>query len=288
MQLMNKHADQLKRGLTYELWKNFPAGEILVRKDANVGQGCMLDPAASPYAPAGAGITSSAGSGVKAFTDATTTVGGLLHSEYSGGTGMRVLVSADNDNGVVQWGGGGEPFVISDTAADAKELVFECQFRVNTVTADDLAFFIGLAGAGACAADFFADGGADIADLDVVGLAHMHADTTGVDVIYQDTGSAFTVHEADWKTIAANTWYIFGMRYNPVNTKLDLYWGSGDRSTTAFAKDDNPIISTDISDAVFPDGQGLAPVIAVKGGHADDKTLDIRALACAQVAYPAD
>ena len=54
-----------------------------------------------------------------------------------------------------------------------------------------------------------ADNGADIADRDMVGLMSTHADTTGVDVIYQDTGSAFTVHKADFATIAVNTWYIF-------------------------------------------------------------------------------
>ena len=40
-------------------------------------------------------------------------------------------------------------------------------------------------------------------------------------------------------------------------------------------KSSDPIISTDIADGVFPDGQGLCPTIAIKGGHADDVSLDI-------------
>jgi len=286
MQLLNKHENQNGRGLTFDLWKNFPTDEILVRKDGSVGVGCKLDPAASPYAAASSTNTV-AGSGARAFTDATCSISGLTKAQYSGGQGVRLLASADNQAAELQLGGGGEPFVISDAAADVKELVFECHFRVDSITADDVAFFIGLAGAQALDGDFIADNGADVADLDMVGLMSTHADTTGVDVIYQDTGSAFTVHKADFATIAVNTWYIFGMRYLPSTKKLDLYFGVGDRSTS-LVKSSDPIISTDIADGVFPDGQGLCPTIAVKGGHADDVALDIRTLACAQVAYAAD
>ena len=286
MQFLNKHEDQLKRGLTYDLWKNFPAGEIFVRGDASEGVGSKLDVGAAPYAAAGAGAVL-AGNGVRAFTDATGTVAGLTQAQYSGGTGFRMTSSVDNEAAELQWGGGGEPFIISDSAADAKELCFECCFRVDSVTANDVAFFIGLAGAGTLDGDMIADNGADIADRDMVGLMSTHADTTGVDVIYQDTGSAFTVHKADFATIAVNTWYIFGMRYLPNTKKLDLYWGVGDRATS-LVKSSDPIISTDIADGVFPDGQGLCPTIAIKGGHADDVSLDIRSLACAQVSYAAD
>ena len=285
MQLMNKHEDQLKRGLTYDLWKNFPAGEIFVRGDSNEGIGCKLDPGAPPFAAASS-TNVMAGGGVRAFTDATCTVGGLTKAQYSGGQGFRMLTSADNEAVELQWGGGGEPFVISDSAADIKELCYEVHFRVSTVTANELAFFIGLATAQTLGGDFIADNGADVADLDMVGLWSSHADTTGVDVIYQTTGSAFTTHEADFATIAIDTWYIFGMRYRPAK-KLDLYWGVGDRATSV-AIDTNPIISTDIADTVFPDGQGLTPTIAIKGGAAPDEYLDIRTFACAQVAYPAD
>lgn len=286
MQLMRKHEDQLARGLTYDLWKNFPAGEIFVRGDSNEGVGCKLDPSAAPYAAASSTNTI-AGTGVRAFTDATETISGLTKAQYSGGQGVRMLGSSDNGAAELQWGGGGEPFVISDTAADVKELCFEVHFRTNTITANDLGFFIGLATAQTLDGDFIADNGADVADLDMVGLWHGHADTTGVDVIYQKTGGALTVHTADFATIAVDTWYIFGMRYVPTNGKIDLYWGPGDRSTSV-AKDASPILATDIDDATFPDGEGLCPTIAVKAGSATDDYLDIRTFACAQVAYPAD
>ena len=289
MDFFNKHEEQLGRGLTYDLWRNFPVGEILVQKDANVGLGVKLDPAASPYSAANNG-TYTDGTGVRIFTDNTAIVKGLTHAEYDGGHGMRLFTSANNDAAEVQWCAGGEPFVISDTADDVRELIFECQFRLDSITAEDVGFFIGLAGAHAMDGDFLVDDVADenaLADIDVIGIFHDHPATTALDVIYQITGTATTVHEAAWKTLATGTWYTFGMRYRPLPKKLDLYWGLGDR-TTKVAVDDNPILSTDISAADFPDGQGLAPMIAIKGGHADDVTLDIRAMACAQRAYGAD
>lgn len=286
MQLMNKHEDQLKRGLTYDLWKNFPAGEIFIRGDSNEGIGCRLDPGAPPFAGAST-ANAVAGAGIRSFTDLTGTVSGLTKSQYSGGQGFRMLASVDNEAAELQFGGGGEPFIISDTAADVKELVYEVHFRTNSVTANDAAFFLGLASATTLDGDFIADNGADVADLDMVGLLHTHADTTGVDVIYQKTGGALTTHQADIGTIAADTWYIFGMRYIPTSRKVDLYFGPGARSTS-LVKSSTPILSTDIDDATFPDGEGLCPTFAFKGGHADDKTLDIRTFACAQVAYPAD
>jgi hypothetical protein len=124
----------------------------------------------------------------------------------------------------------------------------------------------------------------------MIGLYRNHADEAGIDIVYQLAGQTGIVHEADWKTLAINTWYIFGMRYVPAAKKLDFYWGTGDRnSTTIVAKDDNPILSTDIGHAseFFPDGQGLAPMIATKwGGTAE--YLDIRTMACGQLAYSAD
>jgi hypothetical protein len=183
-----------------------------------------------------------------------------------------------------------KPFCISDTASDIRELVFECTFRVSTITANDLGFFIGLAGVHAMDGDFLADNVANkdaIADIDLIGFFHDHPATTALDVNYQIAGTAATEHEAAWKTLAADTWYTVGMRYRPTTKKIDLYYGTGDR-TTKVAIDDNPILAADIAGADFPDGQGLAPIIAIKGGHADDKTLDIRTFACAQLAYGAD
>jgi hypothetical protein len=286
-QIFHKHEDLLQRGLTTELWKNFPKEEILVHKDANVGSGVMMEPCSPPFA-GNSSTNTMAGNGVRAFTDAGTTIGGLTKAQYTGGVGFRMGGTTDNQACELQWGGGGEQFVISDTAAEVRELVFECAFRLSTVTTNELGFFIGLASAQTLDGDFIADNGADVADLDMVGLFHTHADTTGMDVIYQKAGSGFVVHEADWgPTLAINTWYIFGMRYVPGVNKVDLYWGTGDRSTTAFAKDDNPILSTDIDDATFPDGDGLCPTIAVKfGGTAE--TMDIRTLACAQMGFAAD
>jgi hypothetical protein len=292
MDLYNKHENQQGVGLTYDLWKNFPTHEIFALKDASVGVGCMLDPANPPFAKANAGAYST-GEGIRMFTDTTAIISGLTWA--TGGRGMRLFTSADNEAAEIQWGGGGEPFIISDTAADAKELIMEVHFRIDTITTNDLGLFIGLAGTHAMDGDFLVDNvptaaTPGVADIDMFGLFMDHADTTGLDIMYQLAGQTAVTHEAAWKTLAADTWYAFGMRYLPNQKKVDFYWGSGDRTTTAFAKDDNPIVAADIASAgadKFPDGQGLAPTIAIKGGHADDATLDIRLFACAQRAAAA-
>lgn len=273
-----------KRGLSALIWKGFPWKQILVEKDANVGYGVMLDVANPPYASAAAAVNGS----MRILTEGTSSVMGLTWAE--GGPGMRCLVSADNTDAVeLQWCGGGEPFIISDTAADALELVYEVQFRISTITTNDIGIFLGLAGRHAMDSNFLLDNvptaaTPGVADIDMLGIFMDHADTTGLDIMYQIAGTDAVTHEAAWKTLAIDTWYIFGMRYKPVEKRVDFYWGTGDRSTTDVAIDDNPIVAADIAAATFPDGQGLAPIIAIKGGHADNKTLDIRSMACAQLA----
>ncbi len=284
--MWNKHEELLGRGLTYSIWKNFPTHEIFTLKDANVGHGVMFDPANPPYVSAAA-----LNGPVRILTEGTSSVMGLTWAQ--GGPGMRMLVSADNtDSAEVQWCGGGEPFIISDTAADSLELVYEVQFRISTVTANEMGLFIGLAGRHAMDSNFLLDNvpaanAPGVADIDMIGLFMDHADTTGLDIMYQIAGQDAVTHEAAWKTLTIDTWYIFGMRYKP-SKKIDFYWGTGDRTTTKVAIDDNPITATTIATATFPDGQGLAPIIAIKGGTGDDEYLDVRTMACAQLAKAAN
>ncbi len=288
MDFFNKHEEQLGRGLTYDLWKNFPIGEILVQKDGNVGVGCMLNQGEPPYAA----VSQSkivAGNGAVAFTDSDARIVGLTHAQYDGGQGVRFGGTTDNHAAELQWCGQSEQFVISDTAADIREFILESTFRISSIAAEEMAFFIGLAGQAALDGDFLADDVADenaIADVDLVGIFMDHPALGVMDTIYQIAGTATTVHEAAWKTLVIDTWYTFGMRYRPESKKLDLYWGPGDRATKLLI-DDNPILSTDISGADFPDGQGMAPMIAFKAGGTAEY-LDIRSFAAATRVYGAD
>lgn len=283
-----------ERGLSATIWKNFPAHQILNLKNASVGHGVKLDAANPPFSAADTGTYTDGGSGVRTFTDNTAIIRGLTWAE--GGPGVRFFTSADNDAAETQWCGGGEPFIISDTAADKLELVYEVQFRLSTITTNELGLFIGLAGTASMDGDFLEDDvptadSPGVDDLDMLGIFMNHADTSGLDIMYQLSGSDAVTHEAEWKTLETDTWYIFGMRYKPTDEKVDFYWGTGDRSTTDVAVDDNPIDADDIASAgsdKFPDGQGLAPVIAIKGGTGNDEYLDVRTMACAQMAKDAD
>jgi hypothetical protein len=286
MDLYNKHENQQGVGLTYDLWKNFPTHEIFALKDQNVGFGCMMDPANPPFVPVATTTVVNCGGGWTGYADSAEYIRGTLHTEYGDGPALRFFTTTDNQECWIKGGGGGDPFMISDTAADAKELVFECSFRVANITTAKYGFFVGLA-QGLLATNMIADAGT-LADTGLIGLFKPEGDTTTVDLVYQKASGGVITHKDAWKTIAALTWYHFGLRYNPNTKTLTPYWGTGDRSTTKMAADtDNAILSTDIDDATFPDGIGMSPLCGMKAAHADDAYVDVRTLACAQRAWPA-
>lgn len=286
MDLYNKHENQQGVGLTYDLWKNFPYNEIFALKDQSVGFGCMLDPANPPFVPVATTTVVNVGGGWTGYTDSAEYIRGTLHTEYGDGPAIRFFATTDNQEAWIKGCGGGDPFMISDTAADAKELVFEVSFRVANITVTKGGFFLGLA-QGLLATNMIADAGT-LADTGLIGIFKPEGNTSGVDLVYQKASGGVIEHVGDWQTIAALTWYHFGLRYNPQTKVLTPWWGTGDRDTTRMAPDkDNAILSTDIDDATFPDGIGMAPLLGLKNAHADDYYIDVRTCACAQRAWPA-
>lgn len=286
---LNKHEDQLGRGLTYDLWKNFPMREILIDKDYNEGIGVMLDPAAPPKNASSAAVVACHG-GWLAYADAAEYIRGLIETEGNGG-GCRMFTTTDNTAAEIQAGGGGEPFIISDTAADCKELILEVAFRAANITVTKAGWFIGLA-SDCIGGDAIADAGTLAAADSFVGLMKAEGGTTELNLVYQLGGQTMVTHKAAWKTLAAATWYHFGLRYNPSSRIITPWWGTGVRATTKMAPDTSNIITAaDIASAgadKFPDGSGLTPVAVIKAAHADDFYLDIRQFACAQRAYAGD
>lgn len=280
MQIFNKHEGQLLGGLTGDLWKNFPAAEILAFRDYNVGYGVMLNPAAPPYCPVNNTTAIGGSDGAVMYTDSAEYIRGLLTSEHKSG-GVRAFATTDNQEAWCQWCGGGDPFIISDTAADARELVFEAAFRIVNITTAKYGFFIGLMEAGCAAADTIADAGT-LADKDMIGIFKPEGNTSGLDLVYRINGESVVEHAGDWQTLATNTWYHFGLRYNPINKVLTPWWGVGTRATRMAPDKDNAILPTDIGAATFPDGEGLAPIFGLKNAHADDAWVDLRIMACAQ------
>lgn len=286
MDLLNKHEEQQGRGLSYNLWKNFPVHEIFVAKDNSVGYGFMMDPMNLPNCPVNI-TTVATYNGWRCYTDSAEYIRPTLASEYDGPPALRLFATTDNQEAWAQACNGAEPFVISDTAAECRDLVFECCVRAANITVTKSGWFIGLMEAG-LAADTIVDAGT-LADKDLIGFFKPEGNTAGVDFVYRKNGGAVVEALGDIATIAALTWYRFGFRFNAANRTITPWFGTGDNTTTKFAPVTTGIITaTDIAAATFPDSEYMAPIAGLKNAHADDFYLDVRSFACAQLSKAAD
>ncbi|MCU0962870.1 MAG: hypothetical protein MUF48_22470 [Pirellulaceae bacterium] len=291
MDLLNKHEEQVGRGLAYPLWKNFPFNEVFIQKDTNVGYGWMMNPMNLPNCPVN---TTTVGdyNGFRCYTDSAEYIRPTLASEYDGPPALRLFATTDNQEAWAQACNGAEPFVISDTAAECRDLVFEVCFRAVNITVTKGGFFIGLMEAGTAAENTIADAGT-LADKDMIGLFKPEGNTSGIDFVYNKAGAGgVTTHVDDFATIAALTWYRFGFRFNAATRIITPWWGTGDNTTTAFKPKTTTatgiIAATSIAAATFPDSEYLAPLVGVKNAHADDYYIDIRSWAVGQLSKAAD
>lgn len=135
------------------------------------------------------------------------------------------------------------------------------EFRVAFTSITNAAnILFGLASEGSAAANFIADAGDDIADVDVVGFVIWEGDPDAVDCIHQITGSAFADPGLALVPVAG-TFYTFGIYFDGVET-------------VSFYVDGEVVQTADLDTATFPTGEELSPILAIKNG-ADDGTLQI-------------
>ena len=288
MDLFNFHEDQERRGLSYNLWRNFPVAQVLMLRDLNAGVGVYPNLASFDSSVDAAAATVRYGSdGARIYVDASSTIKQLTKAQGGQAGGIRIFNTADNEEAWIQWGGdAGSPFCISDLAAEAAELVFEMAFRTDTITDSKAGFFLGLMEEGCAAANTITDAGA-LADKDYIGFHRLEGDGDTLELAYKKNGQTAQTVKTDWKTIAVNTWYHVGFRYNPINKTVRAYFGTGDRATRMRADDTNIITAANIEANTFPDGEGLAPIAGGKNASADDHNLDLRLVACGQRALAA-
>lgn len=286
MDFLNKHEEQMKRGLSYDLWKNFPAHEILTLRDLNVGIGWQMDPCNLPNCPVN--ITTVADyHGYRCYTDSAEYIRPTLASEYDGPPALRLFATTDNQEAWAQACNGAEPFVISDTAAECRDLVFEVCLRQANITTAKSGWFVGLMEAG-LATDTIVDAGT-MCDKDFIGFFKPEGNTAGVDFVYRKNGQAMVEKLGDILTVAALTWYRLGFRFNATNRTITPWVGTGDNTTTKFAASTSGVVTaTNIATATFPDSEYMAPIAGLKNAHADDYYIDIRSWAVAQLAKAAD
>lgn len=135
------------------------------------------------------------------------------------------------------------------------------EFRVAFSSITNAAnILFGLAEEGAAAANFIADAGNDIADVDVVGFVIWEGDPDAVDCIHQKSGGV-SADPGLAKVPVAGTFYTFGIYFDGVET-------------VSYYVDGTAVQTADLDTATFPTGEELSPILAVKNGAADG-TLEI-------------
>ena len=185
------------------------------------------------------------------YSDATANIS--VNSEAVGAA--QLLGSADNDAVEIQYAG---PIL----ANGGKKWAFEARLKTNTVTADDIGFFLGLLAGQELTGDLIADNGAALIDSNALGFQSFHADSTGVDAVYVAVGETPIIHDADVKTMVINTYFTLGMYYD--GTDIQIYV---DGVNTG-----DPILAADIiaGGDDFPEDAVMVPTLCTKNGAAED------------------
>ena len=186
-----------------------------------------------------------------AYSDATANIS--VNSEAVGA--LQMLGSADNDAVEIQ-------YACPILANGGKKWAFEARLKTNTVTADDIGFFLGLLTGQELTGDLIADNGAALIDSNALGFQSFHADSTGVDAVYVAVGETPIIHDADVKTLTINVYTTLGMYYD--GTDIRIYVDGVDTADPILAAD----IVADGDD--FPEDAVMVATLCTKNGAAED------------------
>ena len=243
---------------TEAIWKNFNLEELKnnpfagsyfeadFKRDSDYPGNVFVD---ATYAASAAGKTAIEG----------------IYSGVSANGELILSTTTDNSAAEAMWNC---PITISG----GTKWAFEARIKTSTITGDKSSFFIGLMLGQLLAGDLITDAGAAIQGEGSVGFLHLDADTTEVDVIYDETGQTIVVHDNDIVTLEADTYITVGMYFD--GTDIQVYLNGANTA--------DPMLSTDIDDVDFPTAKVFNPVIATKGGHGDDALVTVDWIRVAQ------
>jgi hypothetical protein len=232
---------------TAAIWDNFPLEALRTSKFA----GAFLE---ADFRQAGEAPD-------RTFTDTTADIveNAVSIGEYT------ILTSADNDEGACQW----------DVPIDldgGNRWGFEARIKILNITDARGTVALGLGFPSALAGDVIADAGAALTDGDFVGFVRFAADGDIVDFIYDEGGQTTNVHDDDYVTVAADTYFTVGMYYNGATIQGYV---NGVATGTA-------ISAVDIAAADFPTAAICVPTLAIKGDHVDDISVTLDWIRVAQ------
>lgn len=184
-----------------------------------------------------------------------------------GGVANISVGATDEDESYFQLGKAATvaPFVITD--ASSKMVFFEIYVKAMQVA--EFACFVGLAEEGAAAADFLTNASGVIADKDFIGFNILSATPTAWNFTYKKAGQA--VQTAVGVAVNGMDWHRLGFYFDGLHT-VRIYVDGALYATTYLT-----------SAAVFPSGEELSPILALKSTTAGAKNLQVDYLKIVQI-----
>jgi hypothetical protein len=180
--------------------------------------------------------------------------------------------TTDNDENWLQPGSATSVSgVISDTAADAKLLIFEARVRYNKVANNEMASFVGLSEEGCAVANSMTDDDGVLATTkDFIGFHVAQADGDALTFKYQKGSAAVQTVLTYGTAITAAAWMNLAFIYDPSQpaSKQIAIWVDGVEQTTY-------VTGTNIAASTFPDAEELQPLFGMKNGSGAAASLDV-------------
>jgi hypothetical protein len=186
---------------------------------------------------------------------------------------LRFLTdTTDNDENWLQPGSATSVSgVISDTAADAKMLIFEARVRYNKVADNEMASFVGLSEEGCAVANTMTDNdGILVTTKDFIGFHVLQADGDALLFRYQKASQTPVTVLTYGTAITAAAWMNLAFIYDPSQpaSKQIAIWVDGVEQTTY-------VTGTNIAAATFPDAEELQPLFGMKNGSGAAASMDL-------------
>jgi hypothetical protein len=232
---------------------------IVVGDDfANIGKLASVQASGGPYTYQDTGVTIQGSAGVPDLGDA------LGELEWDG-------MDADNDEGGVQFGYGGQ-FRLDNASGNTGACFVEFRIKKSTLTNEYVGFFVGL-GEGPVATEHLAENTAAFTSaLSCIGFSNLLDDGDKADIVYGATDGTTTTLLANAATLVASEYIKLGFAYRP--------WADDAKQITFYVDGDEvgTYITRALMDAAaFPEGEGMVPMAIVKvgtGSLSDTAALD--------------
>lgn len=174
------------------------------------------------------------------------------------GQGGELVIASDDDNEGASIRTVATPFLISRST---KKFWFEARLKVSSVTDTKYGMFIGLMQDVALTAILPITAAGAIADTNICGFHRLEGDGVHLDTIYKADGVSQVNVQTDAATIAADTYFKVGMRYDPSDDP------TGTTYLLSFFKNNTLLTTTkqipSAAGSDFPNDVGLGLVFAV-------------------------